>query len=117
MQANYKKTKEWILANAVTETAEKFQVDITGTDDQWRKLAFSLSNTFEEEGRDFFYRLSKLRKDFEYAEDTTSVIYNDVLKSKRRISFASFLFYADRAGIKRETYLITYGEYYICLPI
>jgi hypothetical protein len=108
---DYKNTKEWMLAVAVIIIAQEHKVDIAGDYNQYFKIGISLAKTFMEDGAQLFHMLSRLRP--YYNKGDTDNMYKGCLKAVNKITFATFMYYAEKAGIKRVGYLMTYGDNYI----
>lgn len=110
-------SKEEYLLDVVTKMSCKHKVDITGDEKQWKKLCCSITNTFketEDNGRKHFHLLSEIRPGYELVK--ANVLFDECLTSNNKISFASFMYYAEKAGIIRHDYLIAYQDDYEVLP-
>lgn len=63
----------------VTEITDR-KIDITAEYDNWRNLGFSIATSFDEDGREFFHRLSEMHED--YDPDECDKKYDNFLQTK-----------------------------------
>lgn len=77
---------------------ELFGTDITGHYEQWFKIGCAFANTFGEEGRQMFHRVSQFGSTYD-PEDTDRK-YNDCLKSNGSIDIGTFFYYAKQYGVE-----------------
>jgi Virulence-associated protein E/VirE N-terminal domain/Primase C terminal 2 (PriCT-2) len=77
---------------------EENRVDITSGYDNWLKIGFALSETFGEQGRNYFQRLSIFNHD--YSVIKTDSQYNKCLNSKKEgINLGTLFYIAKNYGI------------------
>jgi len=91
-QPNPNKQKETI--ESLLTVIEEKGIDITETHSNWIKIGYALCTTFEEEGREYFHRISKFHPKYKYQESEKK--YTDLLKrNNRSTKFGSLLYIAN----------------------
>lgn len=86
----------------VLQRIEAVRVDITSDYDKWMRIAFAFANSFGEDGREFFHRVSRFWvKDGKcYSHKECDEKYDNCLRTRQgRNSVASFFEYAKEYGI------------------
>ncbi|MFA6924418.1 MAG: BT4734/BF3469 family protein [Bacteroidales bacterium] len=77
---------------------EKQKIDITGSYDNWLKIGFAIANGFDENGRNYFHRISKYSK--KYDECKCNKQFDECLKQRKQgITIKSFFKIAKESGI------------------
>ena len=83
----------------MVEAIEAAGVDITSDYNDWYKIAIAIANTFGEQGRSMFHRISKLYID--YNSNEADKKYNQCLRNPNpQISINTVYYYAKQAGVK-----------------
>lgn len=83
------------------------QIESTGTDisqgyENWRNIGFALADEFEEAGREYFHRISKLNSSYDYKE--CDLQFNSCLKAKGNgVTMATIYYLAQQNSIKIQT--------------
>lgn len=100
------------LFNSMMQWLESECVDITAEYHHWQNIAFALANSFGENGREYFHKIS--RHHHEYDTTKTNAKYDDALKSQRgAVSIASVILFAKEKGFNTRTPSIQHvGEFY-----
>lgn len=81
---------------------EERQIDITANYTQWRDIGFALASELQEEGRNYYHRISTLYPD--YKQEETESQYNACLKSNGSgITLKTLFFHLKEAGINIST--------------
>lgn len=94
----------------ITERIEQSRTDITSGYDNWRDLAFALSEELGESGRTYFHRISRLNPD--YNSEECDKQYNSCLKAHGSgITIKTFFQKAKEAGISLNTSNTQYTDY------
>jgi hypothetical protein len=82
------------------------KVDITADFFDWLRISYGLSNSFEEEGREIFHKVSSAGYP-NYNKDETDKLFNDCLKrnkerkpGKKKVTVGTFIKMAQDAGIE-----------------
>ena len=84
----------------MVEAIEAAGVDITSDYNDWYKIAIAIANTFGEQGRSIFHRISKLYID--YNSNEADKKYNQCLRNPNpQIRINTIYYYAKQAGVKR----------------
>lgn len=84
--------------NQLIELLEASSTDLTSSYEDWRNIGFALADTFGEDGRDMFHRISRFHADYDFNECETQ--YSNCLKSSGSGVNINTLFYlAKNAGI------------------
>lgn len=90
------KTQKKVLD--VIETSELWRIDMTGDYKQWTNIGFALVNTFGEEGREMFHRISAVATSYDYRECDKK--YTDLIRgSKGSVKIGTFFEMAKQAGV------------------
>lgn len=98
-KANPNKQKETIEKLLSIIEANKF--DITQTYSDWVKIGFALCTTFEEDGRDYFHRISKYYNGYSHLEADKT--YSQLLtRNDGRTKFGSLLYVANSYGVNSK---------------
>ncbi len=93
----------------ITQRIEQSRIDITAGYDNWRDLAFALSEELGESGRSYFHRISRLNHDYDQSESDKQ--YDSCLKSHGSgITIKTFFQKAKEAGISITTSSIRYAD-------
>ena len=93
----------------ITQRIEQTQIDITAGYDNWRDLAFALSEELGESGRSYFHRISRLNHDYDQSESDKQ--YDSCLKSHGSgITIKTFFQKAKEAGISITTSSTRYAD-------
>ena len=83
----------------MVEAIEAAGVDITSDYNDWYKIAIAIANTFGEQGRSMFHRISKLYID--YNSNEADKKYNQCLRNPNpQIRINTVYYYAKQAGVK-----------------
>ena len=83
----------------LVEAIEAAGVDITSDYNDWYKIAIAIANTFGEQGRSMFHRISKLYID--YNSNEADKKYNQCLRDPNpQIRINTIYYYAKQAGVK-----------------
>ena len=83
----------------MVEAIEAADVDITSDYNDWYKIAIAIANTFGEQGRSMFHRISKLYID--YNSNEADKKYNQCLRNPNpQIRINTIYYYAKQAGVK-----------------
>ena len=83
----------------MVEAIEAAGVDITSDYNDWYKIAIAIANTFGEQGRSMFHRISKLYID--YNSNEADKKYNQCLRNPNpQIRINTIYYYAKQAGVK-----------------
>jgi hypothetical protein len=83
----------------IIQQIEEKQIDITSAYCSWRDIGFALAQSFGEEGREFFHRVSRFHPD--YTTTGCDSQFNNCLKSNGQgITLKTFFYHAKQAGIK-----------------
>ena len=77
-----------IINNIITQLDQR-SIDITFHYEDWIKLGLGIANSFGEEGREYFHKISCHYPDYKY--ELTDHKYNDFLKTRKRNAKASVL--------------------------
>lgn len=85
-----------ILAERITEECERRNINLCGNFEDWTKVAMSLAD-LGEAARELFHRLARL--DDKYKERECDGKYSNVLRTKNRTTFGSFIYLAKQHGI------------------
>jgi predicted P-loop ATPase len=64
----------------ITSEIEERKIDVTTDYERWMVLGFSIATSFEEEGRDYFHRLSQFNDTYDY--DDCDKKYDNFLETK-----------------------------------
>ena len=83
----------------LVEAIDTAGVDITSNYNDWYKIAIAIANTFGEQGRSMFHRISKLYID--YNSNEADKKYNQCLRNPNpQIRINTIYYYAKQAGVK-----------------
>ncbi len=85
--------KVWSIVN----DCEKHSIDITSNYSDWAKIAAALNNSFGEDGRTIFHRISAIYASYNYDECDRKY---DQCKKMNKISLSSFFYIASFYGVK-----------------
>ena len=86
----------------ITQRIEAACLDITAGYDNWRDIAFALSEELSESGRDYFHRISRFNPDYDFAEADKQ--YSNCLKAHGTgVTIKTFFQKAKEAGISIST--------------
>ena len=83
----------------LVEAIEAAGVDITSDYNDWYEIAIAIANTFGEQGRSMFHRISKLY--IAYNSNEADKKYNQCLRNPNpQIRINTIYYYAKQAGVK-----------------
>ena len=95
------------LIDSVISQIEESGVDITSSYDNWVRIGFALANTFGDEGRDYFHRVSRFYPTYDH--DDCNQKYSDLLASTqnnsedRQVTIATFFEICREQGVEVVT--------------
>ncbi|MFM7015957.1 MAG: BT4734/BF3469 family protein [Bacteroidota bacterium] len=94
-------TKQHQTIKELLEVIEKNNFDITQTYSDWVKIGFALCTTFEEDGRNYFHRISKYYP--KYTVEETEKTYTSLLKRNNgSTKFGTLVYIARSYGVVKK---------------
>ena len=91
-------------ADNYIDIIEKKKIDITYGYPKWFRIGCAFANTFGEDGRSRFHRVSKFYH--EYTPEETNRLYSAILKKSNSnpVTLKTFLYYAREAGVDKPNF-------------